>query len=425
VSAGLGSRFWRLFTASAVTNIGDGIGRICFPLLAVTLTREPILIAGVSAAFFLPWLLFALASGVLVDRVDRRRAMVVANVVRAVLVGGFGLAVAAGAASIWLMYGVAFALGAAETVADSAANAMLPAVVRRDQLEAGNGRLQAAEVVGNSFLGAPIGSVLFAAAAAAPFLLNSAGFAVAALVLASMAGRYRPVRAAGPPVSVWRDVREGVVWIARHRMLRSLLLLTATLAASNEMAQALLVLFAVQELRLGPAAIGLFVLAAGVGGTLGGVLAPALARRLPRVVMLAGGTAGCSLCYFGIGGFAQPVLSVALYGLYGAFVIVGNVVLMSLRQALIPQELFGRVQGAWRTVVWGALPLGGLLGGVLAGVVGLRGLFLLSATIQLVVAALIWLALRRAPRDAAADDVDSDSNTCSTESREVGTAAPG
>jgi MFS family permease len=102
-----------------------------------------------------------------------------------------------------------------------------------------------------------------------------------------------------------------------------------------------------------------------------------------------------------------------------------NVVLMSLRQALIPQELFGRVQGAWRTVVWGALPLGGLLGGVLAGVMGLRGLFLLSATIQLVVAALIWLALRRAPRDAAADDVDSDSNTCSTKSREVGTAAPG
>ena len=421
MSVGLGSKFWRLFTASAVTNLGDGIGRICFPLLAVTLTREPILIAGVSAAFFLPWLLFALASGVLVDRVDRRRAMVVANLARAVLIGGFGLAVLAGTAGIWLMYAVAFALGVAETVADSAANAMLPAVVRRDQLESGNGRLQAAEVVGNAFLGAPVGSALFVVAAAAPFLLNSAGFAIAALVLAGMTGRYRPARVAGPRPTVWRDVRDGVGWIARHRMLRPLLLLTATLAMSNEMAQALLVLFAVQDLHLSPAAIGLFVLAAGIGGTLGGVVAPALARRLSRTVLLAGGTAACSLCYFGIGALAHPVLSAVLYGLYGTFVIVGNVVLMSLRQALIPEELFGRVQGAWRTVVWGALPVGGLLGGVLAGVVGLRGLFLLSASIQLAVAVTTFVVLRR----ATPNDVDSESNTCSTEPREVGTAAPG
>jgi len=395
VTAALGSRFWRLFTANAVTNLGDGIGRICFPLLAVSLTREPILIAGVSAAFFLPWLLFALASGVLVDRVDRRRAMVVANVFRAVLIGGFGFAVAAGAASIWLMYAVAFALGIAETVADSAANAMLPAVVERDQLESGNGRLQAAEIVGNAFLGAPIGAALFVVAASAPFLLNSAGFLVAALVLASLAGRYRPVRASTEPTSVWRDVRDGVGWIVRHRLLRSMLVLTAVLAAAGEMATALLVLFAVQELHLGPAAVGLFILAAGVGGTAGGLLAPWLAARLPRTVMLGGGFVAGGLCYLGIGAFAQPVLSMVLFGLYGSFVISGNVVLMSLRQALIPQELFGRVQGAWRTVVWGALPLGSIVGGLLAGAVGLPGLFLLSACVQILVGVAIVLTMRR------------------------------
>jgi MFS family permease len=391
----LGSRFWRLFTANAVTNLGDGIGRICFPLLAVTLTREPILIAGVSAAFFLPWLLFALASGVLVDRVDRRRAMVVANASRAVLVGAFGVAVATGVASIWLLYAVAFALGIAETVADSAANAMLPAVVRRDQLEAGNGRLQASEIVGNAFLGAPVGAALFAVLAAAPFLLNSLGFALSAAVLATMAGRYRPVRTSAEPASVRRDVREGVGWIARHRLLRSLLLLTAVLAASNEMAQALLVLFSVQELHLGPAAFGLFVLGAGAGGTLGGLIAPALARRLPRQALLGGNFVLGGLCYLGIGALALPVPSMVLYGLYAGQVVIGNVVLMSLRQTLIPQELFGRVQGAWRTVVWGALPLGSVTGGLLASVIGLRGLFVLSAVLHVAVGLLTMAALHR------------------------------
>lgn len=420
-SGALGSRFWRLFSANAVTNLGDGIGRICFPLLAVSYTREPLLIAGVAAAFFLPWLLFALASGVLVDRVDRRRAMIAANVVRAVLVGGFGLAVAAGMASIWLMYVVAFALGVAETVADSAANAMLPAVVKREQLESGNGRLQAAEVVGNAFLGAPIGAAVFAVAAAAPFLLNSAGYALAALVLLTLAGRYRPARASSG-VSVRRDVREGVGWIARHRTLRSLLLLTAMLAMSNEMAQALLVLFAIEELGLQPAAIGLFVLAAGVGGVLGGIVAPLLARRLPRAVLMTATTAGGALCYLVIGWLAHPVLSAVLYGLYGTFVIILNVVLMSLRQSVIPEQLFGRVQGAWRTVVWGALPVGGLLGGVMAGVVGLRGLFVLSAAAQLAVSVLMFFVVRR---DTPAPEVDSDSNTCSTGDREVGATATG
>lgn len=411
----LGSRFWRLFTANAVTNLGDGIGRICFPLLAVSLTREPVLIAGVSAAFFLPWLLFALASGVLLDRVDRRWAMVAANVFRAVVVGGFGIAVVAGAASVWLLYAVAFALGAAETVADGAANSMLPAVVERDQLEAGNGRLQAAEIVGNAFLGAPIGAALFAVAAAAPFLLNSAGFAVAALLLVGMAGRYRPVRAAvagAPLASVWRDVREGVGWLVRHPLLRPLLLLFAVLASANEMAQALLVLFAVQELGLSSAAFGLFILAAGIGGTLGGVLTPLVVRRVPRTAVLAGGFVIGALCYLGIGAIAHPVLSMVLFGLYGMFVIAGNVVIMSLRQLLIPEELFGRVQGAWRTVVWGALPVGGLTGGVLAAVIGLRWLFVLSAGIQLVVGLATWLVMHRnrelLPRSAPAPEAALD-----------------
>lgn len=399
----LGPRYWRLFTANAITNLGDGVGRICFPLLAVTLTTEPLLIAGVSIATMLPWLVFGLMAGVLVDRVDRRHAIVVANLARAVLIGGFAVAVAFDAASIWLLYAVAFVVGAAETVADSASHAMLPAVVRGDQLERGNGPLQIAEVVGNSFVGAPIGAALITVVAFAPFAINSVAFVVAAVVIAGIAGTFTPVRADATPTTVWRDVRDGVTWLVRHRLFRALVVALTVLAMSNEFATALLVLFAIQELGLGTAAVGLFVLAAGVGGAVGGLVAPWLVARTSRVVVYPASVVAGGACYLGIGLFAHPVLSMVLFGLFGATVIIGNVVMMSLRQALIPAELFGRVQGAWRTAVWGGLPLGAFLGGVLASVLGLRGLFVASGLVMIAVAAVLWAILARGRREGALD----------------------
>ncbi|MGH3858385.1 MFS transporter, partial [Actinokineospora sp.] len=172
-----------LLGSSALSNLGDGIGKVAFPLLAASITRDPILIAGLSATAFLPWLLFATVSGALVDRVDRRRAMLVANLSRAVIVGGLGLLVWADATTIWLLYVMALLLGGVETVADNAAQALVPAVVPRDQLESANGKLQSVEIVGQTFLGGPLGSLTFALFAAMPFLLNSAGFAIAAVLL--------------------------------------------------------------------------------------------------------------------------------------------------------------------------------------------------------------------------------------------------
>lgn len=126
---GRGDRRLRwLLASSAASNLGDGIGKVAFPLLAVTLTRDPLLIAGLSATQFLPWLLFALPAGALLDRVDRRRAMILANGVRAVVVGGTAALVAAGGVTIWLVYAAALLIGFAEVVADSAANVLIPAV---------------------------------------------------------------------------------------------------------------------------------------------------------------------------------------------------------------------------------------------------------------------------------------------------------
>jgi MFS family permease len=194
VSAPLGSAFWRLYAASAVSNLADGVNRVALPLLAATLTRDPVLVAGLTSLAFLPWLLFALPAGAVVDRVDRRRAMAGANAVRALALGALAVTVLTGTASLVVLYAVAFTVGAAETVYDSAARAVLPQVVRRDQLDRGNGLLTSAEEASQAFIGAPLGSVLFALAVAAPLATTAGGFLLAALLVLTI-GRVRR----GPP----------------------------------------------------------------------------------------------------------------------------------------------------------------------------------------------------------------------------------
>lgn len=131
---GLRAPFWTLFASSSTSNLADGIAQAALPLMAATLTRDPVLVSMLGALAFVPWLLFALPAGTLVDRINRRRAMALANGLRAAVLGALATTALLGAVSIPLLYVVAFTLGTAETVYDSAARAMLPAVVRKQQL---------------------------------------------------------------------------------------------------------------------------------------------------------------------------------------------------------------------------------------------------------------------------------------------------
>jgi MFS family permease len=158
----LGLPFWQLWSASTLSNLADGLVKIALPLVAVTLTDSPGLVAGVAVAVTLPWLLFALPAGALADRVDRRKAMVTANVVRAaavaVLAATAVLGLESSTAAIWALYAVALLLGTAETIYDTCAQSILPQVVPRDRLPRANGRLIAAELTANEFVGPPLGA---------------------------------------------------------------------------------------------------------------------------------------------------------------------------------------------------------------------------------------------------------------------------
>ncbi|MEV6827767.1 MFS transporter [Amycolatopsis sp. NPDC051102] len=388
-----------LLTSSAASHLGDGIGKVALPLLATTLTRDPVLIAGLSATQFLPWLLFAAVAGALVDRIDRRRAMIVANTARAAAVGVLAVLVGTGGMTIWLVYLVALVIGTAETIADSAANALIPAVVGDGSLDAANSKLQACEIVGQTFLGGPVGSLTFALFAALPFVLNSAGFAIAAAVLLGLAGTYRgQAEAAVRPAKLRTELGAGLRWLRGHPLLVRLVVVAGLLSLVSELAQAQLVLYALQDLHLSDAKFGFFAFAGGVGGLLGAGAAPRLVRSAGRLAVVAGGIVCCGLGFGGMGLVRSPVVSAALFALFAAAVVAVNVVLATARHTLVPGELLGRVLGVWRTVVWGAIPLGALLGGVLTERLGTAArTFAVSGVAMLAIAAFAFAALRRFP----------------------------
>ncbi|WP_346056365.1 MFS transporter [Amycolatopsis dongchuanensis] len=389
-----GRRVWWLLGSAGAGNLADGIGKVAFPLLATTITRDPVQIGALSATQFVPWLLLGTVAGALVDRVDRRRAMLLANAARAVLVLGTAVLLWSGALSIWLIYLVALLLGAAETVAESAVNAVIPAVAEGGRLEQANSRFQAAEILGQTFLGGPLGSATFALFATLPFLLSSAGFAIAAALLLGMAGSYRP-RAPANPTRLRTDLADGLRWLARNPLLLRLVLVAGLISVTSELAQAQLVLYALEDLRLSEAAFGVFSFVGGLGGLAGAAAAPWLVRRTGRTSVLVGGILAGGLGFLAMGLIRHAVAAAVCFGVFAAAVVAVNVVLATARHALVPGELLGRVLGAWRTVVWGAVPVGALLGGALTRLAGHASTtFVISGLAQVALAGLTVLLVR-------------------------------
>jgi MFS family permease len=373
-----------LWTASTISNVGDGIDLAALPLFAAALTRDPVLVAGLATAARLPWLLFALTAGALVDRVDRRALMVGVNLVRGGLVAVIAVSAATGTASIWLLYVVSFLLGVSETLFDNAAQSLLPAIVEPPQLEAANGRQQAAEMVANSFAGPPLGSILFSLTVSAPFWADSASFVIAAALIATIAGSYRPTPPVdGPRRSLRADVAEGIRWLHGHRLLRTLAILLGVANLAQNLWFATFVLFAQEDLGLSDRGYGFLLAAMALGGVVGGVLSGRVTTRLGPARALVGCLVVDGVVTIAMGFCSQAWLVAALSVLSGVFIVTWNVITVSLRQRIIPGHLFGRVNSVYRFIGWGSIPIGAILGGVLADAFGLRSTFFVGGAVVL------------------------------------------
>jgi MFS family permease len=384
--------FGRLWAAVGVSNLGDGVAAAALPLLAAALTSDPVLVAGLAIAQQLPWLLFALPAGAIVDRSDRRILMWRTDVVRAIALVVFAVLVALDQGSLALLYAVAFALGAAETLFDTSYRSMLPKLVADDDLERANARLYGAEIVANRFAGPPLGGLLFAAAASVPLFLNAGSFLLAAAAVFAISGRFRPAAVHGTePIRI--AVGEGLRWLAKHRLLRSLAVVVSVWHLVWAAGNAVLVLYAQDLLGLGSAGFGILLAAGAVGSLIGSALASRLADRLGRRRALAGSVALAAVAQVALAMTSSPFVAAAALAVSGTSAVVWNVITVALRQRLAPDALLGRVNGAYRFAAMGSVALGAGLGGALA-TFDLRLPFAVAAATLAITAAGLLLTTR-------------------------------
>jgi MFS family permease len=394
--ARLGPNYRRLWSAAAVSNLGDGVTLAALPLLAASITRDPTKVALVSVAATLPWLLFALVGGAIADRVDRRRAMAITDGFRMLAMAALGVAVLAGFDRLWVLAAVSFVLGSAQTVFDNAAQAILPSVVTETALETANGRLAAAETLTNQFVGPPLGAFLFAAAASAPFFLDAASFGLAALLVLLLRGRFRTPRPDGPLPTMRADIAEALRWLWHHTLLRTLAIALGVMNLLEEAIWSMLVLYTLEVLHLSAAGYGVLLASTAVGALVGSFCGAALSRRLGagRVLLLAVFGWGSMLLIPAI--WANTIAVGVALAIAAFFGVLWNVVTVSLRQSLVPDQMLGRVNSAYRMMSWGTIPLGALLGGLLASTFGLRAPFAVGGVVTLVTGIVLvpWVGNR-------------------------------
>ena len=382
-----------LFSASAISNLGDGISALAFPWLATLITRDPALIALVAFATRLPWMLFSIPAGVITDRRDRKTLMIQADAFRFILTAGVIAQILSidtippentAHLYIYALSGLAFLLGAAEVIRDNAAQTVLPSIVNKDDLETANGQIWSVEQVMGSFVGPPLAGILIALAVPLPFAVDAITFALAAWIVWMMAVPPRAARDMRSPIA---EAIEGARWMLAHRSILQLALMLGIINALHVMALTILILFSQEILNLNAAGHGILLTAGAAGGVIGGLMCPRVVKRIGARHSLFIALAIFALHYIVIAATSNPwIVGFALFvEMFAA--VLWNVVTVSYRQRLIPDDLLGRVNSIYRFFGWGMMPIGALLGGwvvtfaepSLGRVDALRAVFYLAA----------------------------------------------
>ena len=381
----LGGNYFKLFGASTISNLGDGIGMIAYPWLASAVTRDPLLIAMVFVVQRLPWLLFSLPAGVITDRVNRRWLMTIANVARTILTLGVAVVVLGRQdtlpspeeldalvslptdTTLYLLVLVAtLLLGIGEVLYDNAAQTFMPAIVHSDQLEKANGRLWGAELVANTFVGPPLGALLVAVAFSLPFFVDAVTFAVSAALIALIPVNRRAGASEQIERKPWRtELADGFRWLWAHELLRPMAIILGILNALGMMTAAALVLFAQEVLGTTATEFALMGTGAALGGIIGSWTASGVSKRIGSGPSLWLTLVGGGIMTFAIGLVSNWVLVWLFFGVFMAVATLWNVITVSLRQTIIPDHLLGRVNSVYRFFAWGMMPIGTALGGLI------------------------------------------------------------
>jgi MFS family permease len=380
-----------LWWANTVSGLGDGVILAALPLLAAKLTGSALEVSLVVVAQRLPWAIVAIPVGAFVDRHDPARAMVIADLGRGGLLAAVTALLVADQMSIRLLYLAALAVGVFDTVFAAAAQSTIPRVVDDDDLlDVANGRLTATQTATGHFLGPALGGLLFSVNRVVPFAFDAASFFGSARILAGLRGRVRP-EPRWDQATLRVDMAEGLRFFRRSPVLPLLTALTAGLALFQAAVLSPFVLFALKDLGLSKPGYGLFLAITALGNVIGALVAPTLRRYFSTATILSVGGAVAAVAFLVVAATSSVIVAQAAFVVEASAVAAGSVASLSLRQRHIPRAMLGRVSNVFRAIIWGAIPVGALAGGLLADLLGLRAPFVVAGGTQLVlVAATAW-----------------------------------
>ncbi len=393
-SSSLGPVFSDLLTATAITNLGDGIRLATLPLLATTLTESPLAIAGVTAAQFLPWLVFAPIGGVIVDHADRRRLTLRTQIWRAGVMIGLAAAVLADAASMWMLFATAFIITVGEILVDPSVVATVPTIVDKPDLDHANGQISSVEIVTNEVIGAPVGAGLFLAAPWIPFAIDGLSYLTSTVPFRRLPDQ--PRREAHPSglKEVLAEAPAGLRFILRHPMLRPWTLAVAVFNIGAAAGFSLLVLLVLDTLDSSEVVYAILLTGAAIAAAGASTVAPGLVGRFGRPPVLLAATAIAAVTLLGLGRATSIVAAAALWAVNGAVTAVLLAIGRGYIQRYCPNELLGRAAVASRTIARTAFVVGALAGGAIAGGTSVASTFVLAGVVQLVSLVPMALAFR-------------------------------
>jgi len=370
-----------LLTASAFSNLADGIAGFAYPWLFSLITRDPLLISLMTVLVTLPQLIFVLFAGVIADKFNRKSILIFSRIFQVLLTSSFIFLIYFNLdfipknvpivepefnrkfLLITAFYIGAFIFGMLEVTRDNAAQSFLPQVVSKDDLPKSNGRLFGIELVANNFLGAPIAGFLIGLSLVTPFIFDTLLLLLSVFFITAIKGDFdRPKKDIDNQKTI-NLIKEGVSWLSNQILLRRLAIYTGIANFFGSMQFPIMILFGQEILGLDSVQFAFLAYGGAVGGFVGSLLAEKINKRLEESKTLL-----ISIALFGIGGFAPFITSnsfvvAAAFGVTSFGSVLWNVQAVSIRQALIPDKLMGRVNSVYRLLALGLTPLGALFGG--------------------------------------------------------------
>jgi MFS family permease len=400
--ARLGRPFRWLLAMSSASNIGDGIALAVGPLLVASQTDEPFLVAFALVLQRLPWLLVGLFAGVLADRMDRRRLLVIVSLARAGVLVVLGATILVDHVDIAIVLVATFLLGVCETFTDTTATTLLPMVVEPDDLPIGNARLMGSVITLNQLVVPPIGAFLFTVGMVVPVIAEALFVVLSALCVLRLV---LPDHGATPgdddTNSVRAEIVDGLRWLWRHDAVRTLALTVVLFNVTFGAAWSVLVLYAKDHLDAGDVGYGLIATATAAGGILGTVGYGWLSARVSLGRLMRAGLIIETFTYLALLSTTRLWVALAITFVFGAHAFVWYTTSTSIRQRAVPHELQGRVGSVYFIGVQGGLVVGGLVGGAIAGQWGILGPFWFAFVGSAVLVAIMWRQFDHIGHDAA------------------------